>query len=580
MSDPAVFVAATAAMAVLAWLEVRRKDRRRLPWRLVATAVAVIALVALAVAPSRTLSLPGGTVVIATEGASGALVEAAADSAGGARVVRLADSIPDAGALRRRIPAATRIVAVGWGLDDGDLARLEGLALEHRTAPLPDGIREIDAPARIALGGTVEIRGVVGTAAARVHLDDAAGPADSARADSAGAFVVRHRPRVEGVARYVLRTGRSAAETLGVDVVARRAPAVLILEAMPGFETSRLRDWIARRGGAVAIRTAISRGRTRVEQVNRAGPLGRITGELLAGFDLVVADGASLAALPAGERAAIERAVREAGLGVYLRADEALLAGRGGSLARFAWVRAGDPEGRRSRLRWTGTGGASSTGIAVGPHALRDEFGVATIVRDAAGRAVTQWRPMGAGRIGVSLVQAPSRWMLEGERESFDGYWSLVVSSLARPRPEWAVEGAAPAFVDQPVVIARGGEIAEQAVIEQPDGSRDTAYLVATGDSSRWAGSWRPRLPGRHRILGRDTAAFYVRGGTEWPALRAARRSAATTRAALASRDRPAGDPAAAPVRGSQPISPVPFFLAFLGAAGWLWWERRAGAGR
>ena len=287
----------------------------------------------------------------------------------------------------------------------------------------------------------------------------------------------------------------------------------------------------------------------------------------------------TLAALSPPERAALERAVRETGLGIHLRVDETLAGGRVGALGRFGLAPLPAAEGRRAQVRWDGAGGRSATAMTLEPFALRDGFGVATLVSDASGRPVAQWRPMGIGRVGASLLAAPSRWLLEGERAAFDGYWARIIARLARPRPAWTVEDATPAFVDQPLVIARSGEIVERAVIEQPDGSRDTAYLRATIDSARWSGTWRPRLPGRHRILGSDTAEFDVRDAAEWPALRAARRSAATSRAALESARRTTEEPVATPpVRSSEPTSPLPFFLTFVVAAGWLWWERRAPA--
>jgi hypothetical protein len=572
-----LILAAAAAFALLAALELRRPDRRRLAGRLAASAIAIGALLALAAAPAREVTRSSETIVVATEGASEELLGEAADSARGARIVRLGDSIADAGVLRRRFPAAGRVIVAGWGLDDGDLARLARVAIDYRAAPLPAGVVALDFPARIDLGETATIAGSAGSAG-WVRLDDGTGPVDSVRLDSSRAFRLRHRPRAAGTARYVVRAGDAPAESLGIDVVIRPAPAVLVVEAMPRFETSRLRDWLARRGGAVMVRTTISRGRTRIEEVNRRGGTERITPALLAAFDLVVADGQALAALRPAEREAIERAVRETRLGVLLRADEGLAAAGGTNFARFGFARVAEGAERATPIRWSGPGGSSRTEVTAALLALREGFAVSTIARDGAGRPVVQWRPVGIGRVGVSLVETPSRWLLAGDRDAYDGFWSLLVSALGRPRSEWAVEGAAPAFVDHPLVIARSGERRDHAVIEQPDGSLDTAYLAPAIDSSRWAGTWRPRLAGRHRVLGPDTAAFDVRGAGEWPALRAARRSAATTRAALASARHGAGGEDATPTTESVPIPPLPFFLAFVVSAGWLWWERRATA--
>ncbi|MBK8006211.1 MAG: hypothetical protein IPK12_20520, partial [Gemmatimonadetes bacterium] len=199
---------------------------------------------------------------------------------------------------------------VGWGLLPGEWEAMPAGAVSFTPAPLPAGVTRLQAPQSLSLGETFALAGTV-------HLDPGASGMlrlrrDSVVLDSArvtatdSSFTLRDRPRAAGLAEYTLElaAGRTPVrEPLGVLVTRRPPPRVLVLEGSPSFETGFLKRWLAGEGGRVSVRTQVSRGRFRTEHLNGEGPgLGAVTPAALAPFDVVVADGPALAALPGGER--------------------------------------------------------------------------------------------------------------------------------------------------------------------------------------------------------------------------------------------------------------------------------------
>lgn len=565
---------ALAALGLLSWLEFRRLDRRRLTLRLLASATAIAGLLGLALRPERSRQVEAERAVLATDGASDAFASHLADSLGAARVLRLGDSVPDAGVLRRRFPGVTELVIAGWGLGEADLDRLDGIALSFVPSPLPDGVIEAVWPARITLGEELTVRGKLGTNGIDWLTLATASGVDSIRPAADGSFAFMSRPLAAGLMTFVLQTDTDA-DTGAAEVQLPRPPRVLILEAMPGFETSRLRDWLTRQGTAVAIRSAISGGRTRVEIVNGAtAPSPQPSRTELAEFDIAIVDARSFARLTAAARRGLRDAVERDGLGLLLRPDGRLPEE---GFASFTLERMPGIRSRTIRIRNVLSDTGLTSPIVSEPLLFADQFGMATLLEDERGRPVARWRPAGAGRVAVSLVRSPSRWLLVGDSASYGRYWAALLSGIARPMPRWSLDNAAPARVSHPVTITRIAERRDSVVVRAPDATLDTVFLTPNADSTRWSGSYWTRSAGRHLVLGAtDTAMFRASEAAGWPTLSAATRSAATLRRVVLSSERAQ--------RGAGATRPVPlpkwwFFLPFITGAGVLWWERRQ-AGR
>jgi len=560
----AVILAAVGAYAALAFLELRRVDRRHLAARLVALAAAVAALAALSLTPARTVRRSGTRAVLLTDGAGAAEAARIADSAHAALVIRLADSTRDAEGIKARLPAVRELVVVGWGLDSARLPELAGLAVSFVPSPLPPGVIHAAWPGQVTEGDELVVRGRLKDAGGAVSLVAPDGSADSMRAGDDGSFTLRLRPRARGFTRFLLRSA-AATDTIGVQVARQRPLRLLVLRSAPDYESSRLRDWVSRRGGSVAMRTRISAGRRRTEGINTSGELPeRITAALLRQFDIAAIDAASLRALSPTERSALDVAVRDEGLGLLVDAESPPFG-----------ASAGPAGSRSSRIR---LGAGLAPAVTLSPAALHGRNAVpgaarSVLFRDEAGNPVAEWRPQGAGRIATTLVENPSRWTLGGERELFDRYWAGLLGALARPGPAWAISGAGISRPGEPVRLRRQGEVVRQAIVLRPDGAADTVALDPGADSTEWAGVYWPRSAGRHLVPGSpDSAWFSVAAPGTWAGMRAAR-SIDATMAWAALHGPGAGSPA-----GDADREPYPrwwFVGVFLAGASWLWWERR-----
>lgn len=530
-----------------------------------ATAVAGMALVLLAVRPERTVTIRPGDALLVTPGASPARARRLADSLGTMRVLSLsgADSLPDAGYVARHFGDARRLHVVGWGLPDAEWRTLGSAPASFHPAPLPPGFTAATWPRTLALGDAFRVHGSLrGRPQARVYLGDRSGPLDSTTTGADGAFELVTRPRAAGRQSYALWSAGVAAETVGVVVTPPPRWRTLILTAAPSFEAAALRDLLAGRGSPVTWRAGISRERTRTEVVNRTA----------AQLDLVILDGRSLLALSARERAALLRAVADSGLGVLLLPDQSLesaATGLGFALAADTALTERLVRPRAADAR------PAATPVPAESYRLGETFAVRTVLWGAAGEILAQVSPRGAGRIAVTLVTAPSRWIRAGEHAAFAAYWAPLLAATAGTQLDdpWTVGGWAPERAQQPVEIAlRAAQRSPIALVAGPTGERDTVYLTADAvEPGRWLGRFWPRDAGWHEITGAP-APFYVARAAAWPGVQAAERLDATARWAAAA-------PAAGVEQASQTRRrhyPLGWWLGlFVIAAGVLWADRR-----
>ncbi len=547
----------------------------RAAWRHAATAVAIVALALMALRPERTVAIHGSDALLVTPGAQPARVRRLADSLGTARVLTLAgaDSLPDAGYIARHFGDASRLHVAGWGLPEAEWRALRvAPASVHLTDP-PHGFVHAAWPRTVTLGEELRIAGTLrGPAPTWTYLGDRSGVLDSAQTGPDGSFTLATTPRATGRQLLMLSAAGVPGETIGVVVTAPPRWRTLILTAAPSFEAAAVRDLLAARGAAVTWRAGVSRERTRTELVNQA-TASSLRARDLASLDLLLLDGRSLVALSAAERAALQAAVRDSGLGVLLLPDEAIAA----AARSVGFTLRADTALTERLVRPLATGSSpATTPVPAEPYLLRDTFGARAVVWGATGDVLAQVIPTGAGTIGVTVVSAPSRWLRAGERATFAAYWSGLLAAIAATPPEqrWTISGAEPSLTHRPVDIALRTEAAHPvAVVVSPGGARDTVYLTADAlEPGRWIGRYWPRHEGWHEVAGAADAAWFVTAPSTWAAHQAAERREATARWAATA---PPASTAQAPLTARRPFAVIWYLVLFVLAAGVLWADRR-----
>lgn len=560
--------------AGLAWLEYRRPNRSNLVSRVSAVLVAVAAIIVLLLTRGGS-----GRVTLLTPGAPLTSHN------------REAIALDQAQSLASLASRQTTIRLAGWGLLPHEWPDEAVEIAGFEPSELPVGITQLDAPTEAGVGERMSVRGMVNlppSATGWIILEDPAAPRDSAPVSGARAqFALSDRPRAEGPVAYRIRlrtnAGPEIAETIGVAVRKLTLPTVLILDASPSFETGYLKRWLSERGAEVTIRTAISREKYRTERLNGAGgDVGRLTAGLLARYQAVLVDGGSLAALSPPERSALEQAVRERGVGLLVTADAPWILARGncGLLNGFAVdpittslaAVSGDKGDRRVARPVIKDGPKPSrTGIDVEAASIRSA-GIDPIVHDETGRMIAGWRKAGAGRVGMTLLRAPSRWLLEGENDLFAGYWDAMLRAVAHDTISRAYIGAeGPLRADHPVFVTIESSGVPRTVILSPAGETDTIPLAQDPfDPAKWTGRYWPREAGWHRLqlVGGRTVPFRVTPSTEWIGVEASARLAATAPRVGRSNERLSRELA------RTWLSPLAFGLLLLSLS-WLWIESR-----
>ncbi|MCI1066449.1 hypothetical protein MOQ17_11245 [Stenotrophomonas maltophilia] len=598
-SSPNLWIAlALAVVVVIASVRLLRGSTthpgRR--WIGIALQIAAAMLLYVCLVPPNRQQPAGGLVVLgidadragalpASEGPLLLLPEAA-DVPGAQRV-------PDLATALRQHPAST-LTLVGAGLAARDRDALLPPDVRWQAAPEPRGWIALQPPADVAPGARFEVVAQArGAAKAKAELLD---PADSVvdRTDVAddGRVQLSGIARAEGRSVFKLRLLDADGHVVdSVPVPQQTLPAaplrLLVRASAPGPELKYLRRWAADAGIRVQVQADTGAGLSVGD-----GPV-LIDAASLTRSDLLLLDERSLAALSAGQLAAVRQALRD-GLGVLVRSAGAPSASARQRLRDLGLPVQGDGSSRTLELPGDGESAilaarrgplaAGTLPTGYGEEADRSSHGAAlpaletlalqapgssALLHDRAGNAIGGWRAVGRGRIGLLPLTDSWRWVLAGRDDRHGELWSSVVATLARaqssddalwsPQPiSWAGERQALCGVQAPLQIfnKRG----------------DAVPLIVDGATSalRCAGWW-PREAGWQRLQRGDSVVWrYVFDPKDAPTLHRQAMIDATTQALAAS------PPADASVMHPVPGSRWPWWLAFVLCASLLWWlERR-----
>ncbi len=577
------------------------KSRRQL----VGSVLAALALAGLVMAPTPEPS--SEATVLLTEGSSpGRLVDQGwsldpsrpAYSIGdGPAWPRWVEALSDVGPLLRAgdgggpVVASTLVIA-GHGLDPWDAERLsggDGMGLVLADVPeAPLGVRHVDWRRDLGAGTELRVTGslaldasesadgaivrLVGTGGSAAH---ALPPGPSERA-----FDVRIVPPGPGrfLYRLVVETGSGSrdAGVVDVEVSSIEPPTMLWIEKAPSFETRHLKRWLTDVGGAMALRTTVSRDRTRYEFHNmERRDLSRLTADRLEDFDLVVVDTTAWGGLPRAEREAIENAVSEGRLGLVLRLDS----GANGQATTPFGMTVRRVEGteelmvRPAELGDPPTTLAPPAPIAVPPYEL-GEVGV-PLFEDRAGRVLAAARPLGEGSVAITTMAGTYRWVLEGRADVHRAYWLTLLEGVAPAAEEarW-LPGGGPVLVHEPLTVTLAGPLSTPtAELIEPSGERiELPLRQHPTRPDRFSAVVRPRETGWYRLVsGEASASYFAVAPSSWEAWRLERRRNATARAVLAS-GRESGVASVRPLPWARLLA----LAVLLGALAFLWVDERS----
>jgi len=601
MSEPrwiliALLATLLLAIARLCWQQWRGPARTRGVFAsLLLLQAAVTTLLYLTLVPP-TQRVAGGQLTVLTAGAD--QVRWSAEP--GETVVALPEApnardalrAPDLATALRQHPGSTSLRLIGDGLParDRDVALPRNVRVAAPAAP--QGWVALQPPAVTAPGAvfTVSAR-AQGVSDARAELMDPAGLViDRGTPDADGTVRLTGVARVTGQSTFRLRLLDGEQHvldtlTVPVDTAAATATRLLILAGAPGPELKYLRRWATDAGLRVQAQANAGGG------VSLGDAPIALTAATLAQTDVLLLDERSLAALSAGQRSALQQAIR-GGLGVLVRTGGPL--GDGARQTLRSWglsVTGGNQaaplslpadadavllQARRGPQRPGSDTTAYIEEADTASHQaalpVLEQLGLKTsdgtaLLRDDKGAAVGGHHTLGRGRVALLPVTDSYRLVLAGRDDRHAELWSGVLASVARALPAAnapRIETATP-WAGERVALC---QLRDSAQVRAPDGTLVPLRVDPASGAEHCAGYW-PNQPGWHQLQqGEGRHAFYVFDpANARPLYRQQLRDATAQRLATGA--------AAAAGMVETPGARWPWLLAFVLAAGLLWWVER-----
>ncbi|WP_246000967.1 hypothetical protein [Pontibacter diazotrophicus] len=596
---PLTWLIAIPVLLLLLWLAWRRPNRQRLVWRLLASVVAGISLMLLVFPPTTQQAISPSTAILLTEGYSADTLQQLLQRSDAEPQVyaygTMADDATPVGSLhrlRQEQPGLRQVHLLGYGLKKEELQPLKDVQVQLHLSTTPAGTAAIHWPESVKLGEAVEVASQYkkeGEASTWLYLMAAGQVRDSVEmaADTTATFRLRYTPKQAGQFVYhVVEKSGNAADTLGqVPVLVRpvQEVGVLLLASSPLFEFRFLKNHLAELQHRVAFRTTISKGMSQSEWLNMPRHnLSRLTPKLLQQFDVVITEPQALQNLSAGERATLERAVREEGLGILTIASAPANSRSTSFFTAFQTRRLSQQDTRSTRASWADNTTATATAA---PYTLVNTTAVAGLVAEQNDQFLAGAKRAGWGKVAMSLVPQTFPWQLEGKEEVYASYWANLLSAVAKQEVQerfWQLTSPQVPRPNQPLTLtftdytAAGADVPSAVVTDVADSSSvDLPLARHPLQPTQFSGTFWPRRSGWHQVQTLDAAPyhFFVQDSTDWTFTAIQERQQETL--AFVAQQNTASAAETAVAYKEEPVSLIWFVLLFVLSSGFLWLEEK-----
>lgn len=577
----------------LAWKEWKRPSRAHLALRLVAIALAVAALACMIIPVTYSVAEKKGTLnetVLLTPGSPKDLPAALKTAGKITTDPSLASSsvefVPDLSVFLSEHTDITSLQITGYGIDDHEWEMLAGkkMNVAYLAPGLPPGFVKANWPQVIRQGDKLNVYGSYhnpGKDSIKIVLTGLGVRMDSTviAGDTTRLFRLQCLPVHSGNTVYELHASVNGKilteEKVPVNILPAVHTKVLFLSSSPDFENRFLTSWLYQNNYPAAIRNTVSQGKYDQQFLNVPSMvLQNITPSLLEKFDVLIADDKALSELNATEAAALKTQLNN-GMGLIVQTDSAA------SLSSFSRPfavkkQAVQPAAARSLL-------LPGAVIRTKPLPAEQWFSILhdpyaqPLVTDEQQSVIVSSRLYGAGRVVLNTAVYTYSWILSGNEENYSAFWSLLINKAARQNQQksrWQHTSAFPT-VDQPTGLVLETAGSQPPVINTDAGELYTTQTPYLPDS--WTATWWPAMPGWQTLSFADTVSMYVFEKGDW---RSARASELISRNTLhAAQQRSILNKQNSVQQQTRRVPIFIFYLVFLAACAYLWWEGKRDAG-
>jgi hypothetical protein len=587
---------ATLVVLLLLWLAWRRPNRQRLVWRLLASVVAGISLVLIVFPPTIQKAINPGTAILLTEGYNADTLESLLKQHEAKPVVyslglNANNAVPltHLFTLLQKQPGLQTVHLLGYGLEEQQLKALNDVRLVPHLSEMPAGVSAVKWPWEVKLGEAVTVAGKYkATGKTKLYLHAAGQLRDSAEAetDSTYTFNLNYTPKQTGRSVYTLLAKTDAqTDTLGqvsVQVSEQQQLEILLLASAPSFEFKFLKNHLAGQQHKIAYRATVSRDISQQEWLNMPKiNISRITPKLLQSFDVVITEPQTLQDLSAGERASLQRAVTEGGLGVLTITAEPAATKSTKFFTSFQSKRLSQQDVRNTRANWPG----NAVSINTSPYALVNTTAVTGLVTEKGSNLLAGAKRAGWGKVALSYIPQTFAWQLEGKEEVYASYWSTLLSGIAKEQVKdkfWQLEKLQVPQPNKPVILSytdytltAGAAIPTATITSLSDTvSLNLPLAQYLHQPEKYSSTFWPRSGGWHKVETAKAAPyfFYVQNPLNWKFESINARKAATEE--FIAQQNLITTPDTITYK-KEPVSLFWFFMLFALSSGFLWLEEK-----
>lgn len=559
-------------LTVNGWQQYKRSNKKNLALRLLACLLAITGLTCLGLNITyKKAAAAGGIAILITNGYSADSVHAFEQAEN-----KVYPSHTFSEYITNDINTYKTLHVFGYGLSSDELQQLHNASIIFHSQNVSAGIVHAEWQPTIIAGEKLRIQGsynnTTGTPAI-LQLNGLNTLFDSVtiRANGKQNFELSTTPRQQGKAVYNLTALSNnkviEEEPVPFEVQPHDTLSVLILASSPNFENKFLKNWLADNQYQVSIRSTTSKDKFSNDFINTPKTdLQQTTSGSLAKYDILISDAAELAALNKDGQYAVQSAV-ENGLGLVITVDTTL---PHSFYSSYFTIYSGQAKPQTLHVS-VADGSTQSPLPTQQPLYIRRQAGLQAIAADSAQQLLAGIALYGTGKIAVTTLSNTYNWMLTGDKDSYQNYWSTLLSKVVTNKSRQFTVRSSPALpvLNQPLHITVQGEKNQPLFI-----NNTPVYLAQNALMPyEWNGNYWPVQTGWQTIKqAGDSSNFYVYANTDWQYMQAVQNTSATKQYAS---QHPGTNNETSNLTIEVPVNKLYFIIVFIAACIFLWIERK-----
>ncbi len=492
---------------------------------------------------------------------------------------RKANYLPDLAYHLAAHPEINKIAVYGYGLTDGQLKQIKNIPLDFYPAEKPSGVIACHWKDELKEGETLVVQGQYrhdASKAVSLKLIGFGKTLDSTQivGNSTAKFSLKHQIKQKGraVLQLVALQGKDtlSQEPIPVQTLAKSSLKIVVLGSSPGFEYNFLKKWLYENQYALALRNRISKDKYSIEFLNRSRiDLSRLSTPLLQKEDVLLLDQQEFENISAPEKQVIKQAVAQ-GLGLIILVQE--------PNTTEPWLKSlnlttSKKQEKINPLRLTSPQIKLAALPEQVPFLIGNHPDQQPLVMDGPLPIAVQ-KLYGKGKIVATTLPNSYQWSLTGNQQDYARYWSTLFEAATRSAaPSYLLQTASnvPRTMNKLNFSLATPSAAVPAIINEQQAVISQQNMLF---NNHWQFQYWPLQSGWHQVtIDGQKQHFFVFGKENWQALNANQRIAQNMDYAL-SHPSSKNLPETTFIL-KKTISKWWFFVAFVLAAGFLWFESR-----